>query len=175
MAFEKKENPSEATLLRRQRKAKEKAYLDERKANPTKHRTYESGSGKAVDQKTIDDMLALMAKFPDLGLRMMNVRLMIEHRRISVGDIMQVTGRSHEWVLRGIRPSLVHLTHDYSAPNKVTPKVAHERLDELESAITLITEQRGGVYSSCGCSPRAVADLVVEIGHNERDRNAWAE
>jgi hypothetical protein len=169
---------------RKARDDRNKAYIEARHlvTQDTLHRrgtkrTRRPARGKAMDA-TIEAGARLMERHPDLALRIIAVRLMIEHRQIDIVEIMAATGKSYEWVMKGIRPQSVDLTNKkYKAGgNSLTPSAMHNRLDELESAITLITAERGGVYAACGCSSAAVAELITELSQPARnsDRDAWA-
>lgn len=169
---------------RKARNDRNKAYIEARHlvTQDTLHRRgterqRRPAKGKAMEA-TMEAGARLMARHPDLALRILAIRLMIEHRQIDIVEIMAATGKSYEWVMKGIRPQTVDLTNEKykQGSNYLKPSAMHKRLDELESAITLITAERGGVYAACGCSSAAVGELITELSQPARnsDRDAWA-
>lgn len=112
----------------------------------------------------------------ELTLRILAVRLMIEHRRIPV--ICPVTtrhqphpdgckclvvaiGRSKEFIhgtLRGgglAKPDASTITDN--------PEVLDRRLQEIEDGITMLTDRAGGLAAMCGCTPDAFSYLRKEL------------
>ncbi len=119
-----------------------------------------------LELKQAENMRQLLADWPQIALRMMAVRLMLEHRRITPQQVMQHSGMSKQWVYGTLAPQNVWYGEGKQPTGSyVSLGTAETRLDRLEAFITEITDERGGITASCGCTQAALDILTDELAH----------
>jgi len=95
---------------------------------------------------TIDAWVTLMEHEPELCIRMLTVRYMMEQRGIHGPAIARHLRTSRQRVNQSLNPR--HVRHAGQAPNAgqdATPETVHHALDRIERAITVLTRRRGGL------------------------------
>lgn len=90
------------------------------------------------------------------ALRLLMLRDMIFHRNLSVKALAEVAECSAEWLY-----SLIRGTAWYRMS---LPKL-DAWMDKLDSAITVLTDAKGGVYSACECNPTSIEAIREVLFH----------
>lgn len=104
-----------------------------------------------------DRLVAMAEQSPDLALRLVQVRMMREHRRISVAQVAKHMRCSREMVYKVLGGTAFALGSD---------EQYFAWLDRIDHAIDGITQERGGIQASCGCSDAAVMEMTTLLdGH----------
>ena len=128
-----------------------------------------TGQNTTLRPEQVDAMVHLMEDWPQIALRIMAVRLMMEHRRITARMVSNYAGVSRQWVYGALTPSSVWYGEGVQPPGSYVSLAGSEaRLDRLEDIITRMTEAMGGVFNACGCTAYAVGELTYEIAHPKR-------
>jgi hypothetical protein len=99
----------------------------------------------------------LMVTEPELGYRMLIVRMMKEHRGFSTRSLAAKMGRSYNFVSLSLRPMSVRprgTRGTKAGDNKYSIESMHRRLDEIEAALT---------GTECGCTVAAVEELKDQL------------
>lgn len=129
-------------------------------------------------QSQIEDRLRLLwFTYPSLTLRIVTIRLMLEHRRIPIlcsnvsrvdsvhpddcRCLCKVIRRSKEFVYGTLRGSALANPDAYTMTSDI--EVLDRRLEEIEDGITLLTDKAGGIIQMCGCTPDAIEQLTLDL------------
>ncbi len=108
----------------------------------------------------------LGAHDPEMTLRLMLIRLMVEHREIGLQELAKTIGSSREWVSM----ALLGKAYYESGPPETWKKndKAHAFLDKIEQGITAITDSRGGL-----CCATSRADMTALLATPEHSREQF--
>ena len=130
-----------------------------------------------VEEASIDRLSAIREDNPYLFWRIVAIRNMIEHRGFTVKeDIAPEMGRSYENVYAVLRGSQYRFSWETEVRNNTSHiDTIHRTLDDIEAAITTLTEKAGSVYSQCGCTAGGIAVIKSYMGSSLEARRAFGE
>jgi hypothetical protein len=136
----------------------------------SERRTMPRNPSNPIDQiaENADVFVEHLAIDPYLVWRIMAIRLMLDHRGISRAQVTRATGRSkknREWLSRLLRPGYAYYGPDPLPINRARSDLIHRGLDDVEAAITTLTDRAGGVYSKCTCTTLAIQTIKSELAH----------
>ncbi len=96
---------------------------------------------------------------PEDALRLWRLREMMDHRKITRQDIAKEIGSSEIW----LRRVLTAAGETVTTPRRYARWL--EWLSIIDSACYAITEARGGLQATCGCSDTALRDMKELLSH----------
>ena len=141
-----------------------------------KERKYEETTGKPMpgrqpadlSDESLETWVAFAENEPELTYRILMIRFMLEQRRFSIRtDVLSRSKYSRAQLYMSINPKHIRLRGSGYKNNTVTIDVALKVLDEIESIITALTDEGGGVYGVTGSTPET-ADVFRGVLDSSR-------
>ena len=92
-----------------------------------------------TEEHTLSRIIRLEEQAEGLGVRLLLLREMLAHREITRSEIAEVLGRKASWVKSVMSGNF----------KRYSDAGIHKAFDDIESAITEVSDRRGGATACC--------------------------